>query len=440
MRRIPAELKLRAPILRQDNLIQASENCGWTQAPMQNLFGMLSADLTLVNDLSCFYRGLAMPDRFVLTGPLDLSASTRADVDPAIVSVFRRQRPDQVNLFCTMGSSAREGFLLEAVHAIASLPAEQFHVASGIKSAIRILVGNDDAVTAVDCYVDDTDFTPLLQGFIDDVGPDDEGIIFTDLLGGSVCNKVMTLMDLEGEIPPFAREGTAAATDEEEASLTRQDRADYAWSQVKEVVGKVWPYVLVGVGIGALIHNWIPQEIIESILGDENPFSVVLATLLGAPVYADIFGTLPIAEALVAKGVGVGTVVSFMMSVTVLSIPSLLMKTVLKGVVPSQVKLGIFTVKKAVDRLFKGFKPEDKVIVLVKTPLTILSLSEAGIDFTSLNIGGMGITSSRKTFYQNIACSDDESEAMKELINRGCDITIQIVADDPKTDVARLLK
>ena len=68
-----------------------------------------------------------MPDRFVLTGPLDLSASTRADVDPAIVSVFRRQRPDQVNLFCTMGSSAREGFLLEAVHAIASLPAEQFH-------------------------------------------------------------------------------------------------------------------------------------------------------------------------------------------------------------------------------------------------------------------------------------------------------------------------
>lgn len=117
-----------------------------------------------------------------------------------------------------------------------------------------------------------------------------------------------------------------------------------------------------------------------------------------------------------------------------------LMKTVLKGVVPSQVKLGIFTVKKAADRLSKGFKPEDKVIILVKTPLTILSLSEAGIDFKSLNIGGMGITSSRKTFYQNIACSDDESEAMKELINKGCDITIQIVADDPKTDVARLLK
>jgi len=136
MRRIPAELKLRAPILRQDNLIQASENCGWTQASMQNLFGMLSADLTLVNDLSCFYRGLAMPDRFVLTGPLDLSASTRADVDPAIVSVFRRQRPDQVNLFCTMGSSAREGFLLEAVHAIASLPAEQFHAVVLVPKAI----------------------------------------------------------------------------------------------------------------------------------------------------------------------------------------------------------------------------------------------------------------------------------------------------------------
>lgn len=162
--------------------------------------------------------------------------------------------------------------------------------------------------------------------------------VILGLVVAVVGGTVMDHMDLEGEIPPFAREGMAVATDEEEASLTRQDRAAYAWSQVKEVVGKVWPYVLVGVGIGALIHNWIPQEIIESILGDRNPFSVVLATLLGAPVYADIFGTLPIAEALVAKGVGVGTVVSFMMSVTVLSIPSLLM---LKRVVSGKL-LGIF--------------------------------------------------------------------------------------------------
>jgi PTS system mannose-specific IIB component len=117
-----------------------------------------------------------------------------------------------------------------------------------------------------------------------------------------------------------------------------------------------------------------------------------------------------------------------------------LMKTVLRGVVPSNVKLGVFTVQKAVDRLVKGFKPTDKVIMLVKTPLTILRLSDAGIDFDSLNIGGMGISGSRKTFYQNIACSDEEIDAMRKLIDRGCKITIQIVADDPKKDVSELLK
>ncbi|MCH3967354.1 MAG: permease [Atopobiaceae bacterium] len=153
-----------------------------------------------------------------------------------------------------------------------------------------------------------------------------------------VGGTLMDHMGLEGEIPAFAREGVAANDEEEETTLTHKDRVSYAWSQVKEVVGKVWPYVLVGVGVGALIHNWIPQEVIESVLGDQNPFSVVLAALLGAPVYADIFGTLPIAEALVAKGVGVGTVVSFMMSVTVLSIPSLLM---LKRVVSGKL-MGIF--------------------------------------------------------------------------------------------------
>ena len=134
---------------------------------------------------------------------------------------------------------------------------------------------------------------------------------------------LMDRMGLEGEVPAFVREGGVAEA--ESASMTHADRARYAWSQVKDVAGKVWPYVLVGVGIGALIHNWIPQEWIEAVLGDGNPLSVVLAALVGAPIYADIFGTLPIAEALVAKGVGVGTVVAFMMSVTVLSIPSLVM-------------------------------------------------------------------------------------------------------------------
>lgn len=141
---------------------------------------------------------------------------------------------------------------------------------------------------------------------------------------------LMDRMHLEGEVPAFVREGGVAEADA--ASMTRADRMRYAWSQVVQIAGKVWPYVLVGVGVGALIHNWIPQEWIEAVLGDGNPLSVVLAALVGAPVYADIFGTLPIAEALVAKGVGVGTVVAFMMSVTVLSIPSLVMlKKVVSG-------------------------------------------------------------------------------------------------------------
>lgn len=154
------------------------------------------------------------------------------------------------------------------------------------------------------------------------------------VVGGSLMDR----MHLEGEIPAFVREGALVETDAEESALTRRDRVTYAWEQVGQIVGKVWPYVLIGVGIGALIHNWIPTEVIQAVLGDNNPFSVILATLLGAPVYADIFGTLPIAEALVAKDVGVGTVVSFMMSVTVLSIPSLVM---LKKVVSGKL-LGIF--------------------------------------------------------------------------------------------------
>jgi uncharacterized membrane protein YraQ (UPF0718 family) len=98
-----------------------------------------------------------------------------------------------------------------------------------------------------------------------------------------------------------------------------------------EIVKKVWLYILIGVGIGAAIHNWIPENIITSILGQKNVFSVLIATLVGVPMYADIFGTLPIAEALVTKGVGLGTVLSFMMAVTALSLPSLiLLKKVVK--------------------------------------------------------------------------------------------------------------
>lgn len=113
--------------------------------------------------------------------------------------------------------------------------------------------------------------------------------------------------------------------DVEIEEMTYRDRVEFAKDQVKDIVGRVWPYVLVGVGIGAGIHNWVPQSIIEKILGEGNPFSVLIATFIGIPIYADIFGTIPIAEALIAKGVGIGTVISFMMGVTTLSIPSLVM-------------------------------------------------------------------------------------------------------------------
>lgn len=115
------------------------------------------------------------------------------------------------------------------------------------------------------------------------------------------------------------------STDMELAKLSYKDRLDFSKSQVKDIVGRVWPYILIGVGIGATIHNWIPQPIIEKILGRNNPFSVIIATIIGIPIYADIFGTIPIAEALVAKGVGIGTVLSFMMAVTTLSLPSMIM-------------------------------------------------------------------------------------------------------------------
>lgn len=107
--------------------------------------------------------------------------------------------------------------------------------------------------------------------------------------------------------------------------MSRRERLSMAASETRSTFLKVFPYVLVGVGIGALIHNWIPQDLIELVLGGNNPFAVVLATVVGAPIYADTFGAIPIAEALYLKGVGLGTVLAFMMSVTTLSLPSLTM-------------------------------------------------------------------------------------------------------------------
>lgn len=111
----------------------------------------------------------------------------------------------------------------------------------------------------------------------------------------------------------------------EAPELTQKDRLIYAKDQVVSTFKKVFSYILIGVGIGAVIHNWIPESIVEKVLGSGNPFGVVLAAIIGIPMYADIFGTIPIAEALLAKGALLGVVLSFMMAVTTLSLPSLIM-------------------------------------------------------------------------------------------------------------------
>ena len=137
--------------------------------------------------------------------------------------------------------------------------------------------------------------------------------------GGTLIEK----LHLEEQVEEFIRRGKAVDIPQEE--LTVRDRMQYAWEQVVSTVKKVAPYVLIGVGIGALIHNWIPQELVIQLLGTGNPLGVVIATIAGVPMYADIFGTIPIAEALLAKGARLGVVLSFMMAVTTLSLPSMIM-------------------------------------------------------------------------------------------------------------------
>mgnify|MGYP000901804562 CR=1 FL=1 len=162
------------------------------------------------------------------------------------------------------------------------------------------------------------------------------GIIIA-IVGGMVIER----MRLEDQIKEFARPTIAKCCNSCSVSgndskqwyeLTKKERSIESWTQVKSTLRKVFPYAVIGVLIGALIHNWIPTEIIQSVLGDNNPFSVIIATLIGIPVYADIFGTIPIAEALYAKGIEVGTILAFMMGVTIMSIPSIvLLKTVVKN-------------------------------------------------------------------------------------------------------------
>lgn len=137
--------------------------------------------------------------------------------------------------------------------------------------------------------------------------------------GGTLIEK----LHLENQVEEFIR--NAKQIDILQEELTVKDRIKYAWEQVVETFKKVFPYILVGVGIGAFIHNWIPEDIIVRFLGTGNPFGVIIATIVGVPMYADIFGCIPIAEALLAKGARLGVVLSFMMGVTTLSLPSMIM-------------------------------------------------------------------------------------------------------------------
>ncbi len=166
------------------------------------------------------------------------------------------------------------------------------------------------------------------------------------VLGGSL----ISFFKMERYVAEFVTKNSAVQGDED-FKMSAKERREFAWEQVVEIFRKVWIYVLIGVGIGAAIHNWIPEQWITALLGQDNWYSVLVATVVGIPMYADIFGTLPIAEALVAKGVGLGTVLAFMMAVTALSLPSLIL---LKQVVKKQL-LSLFVAIVFVGILIIGY-------------------------------------------------------------------------------------
>lgn len=165
------------------------------------------------------------------------------------------------------------------------------------------------------------------------------------VVGGTIIDR----LGLEKYVEGYVKEIEHVDVDIPE--MTRAERLSFSKDQVRDIIKKVWLYILIGVGIGAAIHNWIPQSVVENVVGDNNPFAVVLATAIGIPMYADIFGTIPIAEALFAKGVGVGTVLSFMMAVTALSLPSMIL---LSKVVKPKL-LGIFITLVASGILIIGY-------------------------------------------------------------------------------------
>ena len=163
------------------------------------------------------------------------------------------------------------------------------------------------------------------------------------VLAGTFISKAK----LEKYVEPFVFGNKMIEIEQEQ--MTVKHRVDFSIQQVKDIVKKVWLYILIGVGIGAAIHNWIPETYIAALLGQDKWYSVIVATFIGVPMYADIFGTLPIAEALVAKGVGIGTALAFMMAVTALSLPSMILlkkvvKTPLLVIFAGLVTLGILII------------------------------------------------------------------------------------------------
>jgi len=165
------------------------------------------------------------------------------------------------------------------------------------------------------------------------------------VLGGSIIER----LHMESQVEDFIR--SAGAVDIDSPTLTQKERLVYARDQMTATFKKVFPYILIGVGVGAVIHNLIPESWVETVLGSRNPLGVVLATLIGVPMYADIFGTIPVAEALLGKGAQLGTVLSFMMAVTTLSLPSMIMLR--KAIKPKL--LGLFIIVCTVGIILVGY-------------------------------------------------------------------------------------
>lgn len=175
------------------------------------------------------------------------------------------------------------------------------------------------------------------------------------VIGGTLISK----LKLEKYVEPFVFKNKLMEMEQE--NLSTKDRIIFSKDQVLNIIKKVWLYILIGVGIGAAIHNWIPESVISAVLGQDKWYSVPLATIVGVPMYADIFGTLPIAEALVLKGVGIGTALAFMMAVTALSLPSMIM---LKKVVKTKL-LVIFATIVTIGILIIGFVFNDFGYLLI---------------------------------------------------------------------------